>query len=133
MTKLMTVVNSKGEYVEYVLCHIQGAVCTVQDYSITSTDILVDCPPPSMRIYKDDEGFILPIFNGELWTEGATAQEIMQWEQEHPAPEVIPMPPTDIEVLQQENTLLKAQVGALSSQNDFHEELIVELANQVYA
>ena len=50
-----------------------------------------------------------------------------------PSPPEPPKPPTDIEVLQQENTLLKAQVGALSSQNDFHEELIVELANQVYA
>lgn len=36
-------------------------------------------------------------------------------------------------VLEGENTILKAQVSALSDQNDFQEELIVELANIVYA
>ena len=36
-------------------------------------------------------------------------------------------------VLEEENKLLKEQIIALSSQNDFQEELIVELANIVYA
>ena len=35
--------------------------------------------------------------------------------------------------LKHENVLLTQQVDALSSQNDFQEELIVELANIVYA
>lgn len=50
-----------------------------------------------------------------------------------PAPE--PEPPTDerIAILEQENKLLTQRVNALSSQNDFQEELIVELANIVYA
>ena len=38
-----------------------------------------------------------------------------------------------VETLEAENALLKQQVTALSNQNDFHEELIVELANVVYA
>lgn len=38
-----------------------------------------------------------------------------------------------VETLEAENALLKQQVTALSDQNDFHEELIVELANIVYA
>ena len=38
-----------------------------------------------------------------------------------------------ISVLQSENSLLRQQVAALSDQNDFQEELIVELANIVYA
>lgn len=38
-----------------------------------------------------------------------------------------------IKQLESENELLKAQVNALSEQNDFQEELIVELANVVYA
>lgn len=38
-----------------------------------------------------------------------------------------------VETLEAENALLKQQVTALSDQNDFHEELIVELANVVYA
>lgn len=36
-------------------------------------------------------------------------------------------------LLEEENKMLKEQVNALSSQNDFQEELIVELANIVYA
>ena len=35
--------------------------------------------------------------------------------------------------LEAENNLLRQQVSALSDQNDFQEELIVELANIVYA
>lgn len=38
-----------------------------------------------------------------------------------------------VETLEAENALLKQQVTALSNQNDFQEELIVELANIVYA
>lgn len=38
-----------------------------------------------------------------------------------------------IEQLERENALLKAQKQALSEQVDFHEELIVELATQIYA
>ena len=38
-----------------------------------------------------------------------------------------------IEELAAENKLLKQQVSALTDQNDFQEELIVELANVVYA
>ena len=38
-----------------------------------------------------------------------------------------------IATLEYENTFLKQQVIALSDQNDFQEELIVELANIVYA
>lgn len=44
--------------------------------------------------------------------------------------------PTDgerIRVLEEENALLKAQVAAQSSQMDFYEECIVELAGIVYA
>ena len=52
-----------------------------------------------------------------------------------PAPAPEHEPPTDerIAILEQENKLLTQQVDALSSQNDFQEELIVELAKIVYA
>lgn len=42
------------------------------------------------------------------------------------------VPPSTAE-LAAENKLLKQQVSALTDQNDFQEELIVELANVVYA
>ena len=52
-----------------------------------------------------------------------------------PKPEPTPEQSTEerIATLEQENKLLTQQVDALSSQNDFQEELIVELANIVYA
>lgn len=50
-----------------------------------------------------------------------------------PEPEPEPKPIPTIEELADENKLLKEQVAALSDQNDFQEELIVELANIVYA
>ena len=50
-----------------------------------------------------------------------------------PEPEPEPTPEERIVELEAQNALLTAQVQALSQQNDFQEELIVELANIVYA
>lgn len=44
-----------------------------------------------------------------------------------------PTPEERISALEEENHLLSQQVTALTDQNDFQEELIVELANIVYA
>lgn len=56
---------------------------------------------------------------------------------EIPEPEPEPGPVKSIDgrvtELESENNLLRQQVSALSDQNDFQEELIVELANIVYA
>lgn len=53
----------------------------------------------------------------------------------NPEPEPEPEPTTEerIAALEDENHLLSQQVTALTDQNDFQEELIVELANIVYA
>ena len=50
-----------------------------------------------------------------------------------PEPEPEPTPEERIVELEAQNAMLTAQVQALSQQNEFHEELIVELANVVYA
>ena len=50
-----------------------------------------------------------------------------------PEPAPVPAAPPTNEELAAENKLLREQVAALSDQNDFQEELIVELANIVYA
>ena len=47
-------------------------------------------------------------------------------------PIIVPVEPTAIELLQQENLFLKEQVRAVSEIADFHEELIVELATMLY-
>lgn len=46
--------------------------------------------------------------------------------------ESIPFEEEDIVNLKQENTLLKAQMQAISDRSDFHEELIAEMAILVY-
>lgn len=50
-----------------------------------------------------------------------------------PEPEPEPETPSQLDRLEADNKLLKEKVAALSDQNDFQEELIVELANIVYA
>lgn len=45
----------------------------------------------------------------------------------------VPTPEERISALEEENHLLSQQVTALTDQNDFQEELIVELAGVVYA
>ncbi len=44
-----------------------------------------------------------------------------------------PPEPTKIELLEEENKLLKAQIEAINATTSFQEELIVELATIVYA
>lgn len=44
-----------------------------------------------------------------------------------------PHEPTDIEILQKENRLLKAQVSALAEQQEFLEDCLIEVGQVVYA
>jgi hypothetical protein len=62
----------------------------------------------------------------DTWVEGATEEYIDQ------ATTVSDDQPTEMELLKQENTLLKAQMQANSDRSDFHEELIAEMAMLVY-
>ena len=52
---------------------------------------------------------------------------------QEPAPDPAPTTEDRVAALEAENKNLKAQVSAMTDQNDFQEELIVELANIVYA
>lgn len=110
------------------------------------------CRPGATMVYGDlPEGFPTPV-TGELKLyandgfhlrtdvaedylrqtfEGGT---LTLTNQPEPEPVEPPEPePTEIEVLQQENKQLKDQVSALSTQAEFHEECLVELAQVVYA
>ena len=67
-----------------------------------------------------------PVAIGDRWEDGVFSRD---------GGPLVPVP-TDAEKiaeLEAEKTLLTARVSALSEQNDFQEELIVELANVVYA
>lgn len=87
----------------------------------------------------EDKPDIQQIFSSATlgWSEGN--EEIAKREAYNGEYEIIddgepePVAPPTNEELAAENKLLKQQVSALTDQNDFQEELIVELANVVYA
>lgn len=74
---------------------------------------------PFGEVTAEDTGGVMTVTS---WTPGTI-----------PEPEPAPVLPPSNEELAAENKLLQEQVAALSDQNDFQEELIVELANIVYA
>lgn len=74
--------------------------------------------------------FHKPKWDGEQWGEGATQEEIDEINNSQPTPK--PSEIERIEALEQENAILKAQKQVLAEQVEFHEELIIELAMQIY-
>ena len=90
-------------------------------------------PQPHMRENAGFAGFIRPKWDdmAEAWVEDATAEEVAEWEAEHPAPDPPSRPPTNGE-LQEENKLLKAQLAATADRQEFLEDCIAEMAVQVY-
>ena len=74
---------------------------------------------PFGEVTAEETGGVMTVIS---WTPGTI-----------PEPEPAPVLPPSNEELAAENKLLKEQVAALSDQNEFQEELIVELANIVYA
>lgn len=136
--KYACVLDTNGFYKTFVLLlltpQMEGEdAWIVQYYELNEGERLVDTMPPLTKAHAGADGLIRPKWENatDTWTEGATEEEIAAWEQEHPAPE--PPPPTAMDKLQEENHLLAARVAALSEQNDFQEDLIVELAGVVYA
>ena len=85
------------------------------------------------------EGMETPNFPfGDITVDNQTPPAVTSWMPlpiPDPEPEPEPEPTADerISALEVENHLLNQQVAALTDQNDFQEELIVELANIVYA
>lgn len=72
------------------------------------------------------EGLYIPRWTGSEWIESAS-EEYKNSVDNHSKE------PTEMEILVQENTLLKAQVQAATDRSDFHEELIAEMAMLVYS
>jgi hypothetical protein len=71
------------------------------------------------------DGLYIPRWVNSEWTEGATDE--YKYSVDNPSKE-----PSEVEILIQENTLLKAQIQATTDRSDFHEELIAEMAMMVY-
>ena len=121
------VVDAQGDYKTLVLVLTeqdeQGAQRDeIQYYTLGDGESLVDAAAPSTRPYAGAEGFVKPRWDGAGWTEGATAEEVATWEQEHPAP---PAPePTAVDVLGQ-------QVAQLTLSNMQKDQIIDALGAQL--
>ena len=75
---------------------------------------------------------------GDITVDNQTPPVVTSWTplpipEPEPAPDPEPTADERISALEAENQLLTQQVASLTDQNDFQEELIVELANVVYA
>lgn len=74
------------------------AVAEVQYYALLPGETLIETGPPTMRLHAGAEGFLKPMWDAKntKWIEGATAEQISDWETEHPAPKEPedPMPPS---------------------------------------
>lgn len=57
-------------------------------YNLLPGEELVEVSPPILRYDSSTPGLISPVWNGAQWIESATAEEIEDWENQHPAPEV---------------------------------------------
>lgn len=92
----------------------------------------VSLPDTLLMDYIGCKGFCtLTVVDGAVTALAVDQEALDAYNAEHP--EVEPEKPVTMEDLQAENKLLKEQVSALSTQADFHEECIVEMANIVYA
>nr|DAQ27067.1 MAG TPA: hypothetical protein [Caudoviricetes sp.] len=92
----------------------------------------VSLPDTLLMDYINTKGFCtLTVQDGAVTALVVDQEALDAYNAEHP--DVEPEKPVTVEDLQAENKLLKEQVSALSTQADFHEECIVEMANIVYA
>ena len=78
------VINAEKRYVTYVLVLVDQGVETVQNYTLHEGEQLIDTTPPVMRTSTAPDGYIVPVWDGTAWAEGATEEEVAAWNELHP-------------------------------------------------
>lgn len=78
------VINAEKRYVTYVLVLVDQGVETVQNYTLHDGEQLIDATPPVMRTSTAPAGYIVPVWDGTAWAEGATEEEVAAWNELHP-------------------------------------------------
>ena len=118
------VVDIDDAYITFVLVLLEEGeggetVENVQSYKLKDGERLIDAKPPIMRPYAGAAGYIYQRWDDDTdaWIEAATAEEIAEWEADHPAPED-PEPPIGGNLEQrvttlEENSVTKADVQAV--------------------
>lgn len=78
------VINAEKRYITYVLVLVDQGVETVQNYTLHEGEQLIDATPPVMRTSTAPDGYIVPVWDGTAWAEGATEEEVAAWSELHP-------------------------------------------------
>lgn len=78
------VINAEKRYVTYVLVLVDQGVETVQNYTLHEGEQLIDATPPRQRTSTAPDGYIVPVWDGTAWAEGATEEEVAAWNGLHP-------------------------------------------------
>ena len=91
--KYCCVVDANGSYKTFVLVLLEqseGSKTTesVQGYTLTAGERLIDTAPPTKRQHAGSAGFVKPRWDEDAaaWVEGASEEELAAWEAEHPDP-----------------------------------------------
>ena len=87
------VVDADGAYKTFILVLLEQGesgetIESVQGYTLTAGERLIDTAPPTKRLHAGTAGFVRPRWDesSAAWVEGATAEELAAWEAEHPDP-----------------------------------------------
>lgn len=121
------VLDSEGYYKDLVLILLEqqedGTVePKIQYYSLLPGETLINADVPTTRTSADTDGCIKPRWHNKKWVEGATPEEITEWEREHPAPP--PPEPSPVDVL-------GAQVAQLTIDNIQKDQIIDAMGAQL--
>ena len=116
--------DNSGYYIGPCLCQVDP----VRSYREGKTAYLLPANATFVEPPAYDAESAIPV-----WTGGAWEIALLPEPEPEPTPEPEQTADERISALEAENHLLNQQVAALTDQNDFQEELIVELANIVYA
>ncbi len=99
------VIDAENYYKTLVLVFLEpSGVENIQYYTLGENESLLDVKPPTE--------YVRAKWNGTDWEEGATPEEIEQWEKDHPAP---PTPgPSETELLREQVAALQEQINILT-------------------
>ena len=73
------VIDAKSFYKTYVLFDGVSPLY----YELKDGETLIDTSAPVLKINQKSDGFVKPKWDGSKWVEGATAEEIKEWENVH--------------------------------------------------
>ena len=73
-------------------------------YDLKDGETLIDTPAPVLKIDQKSDGFVKPKWIEGKWVEGACESEIEKFNMDHPAPELKPDEPTQLDRVEAQAT-----------------------------